>query len=408
MSEFYWVRNNADFNHIDRRMPDDVIFVKNSDKLEAEFYLYSQNFHYAAEYIMDYLLTVASVNRDIGKLDTWFFAVVYLYRQSIELILKAHLTRVLDNRQTIINSIKTVSHNLADAYDVIKDRLSYLPFSSEYTYLVWLENFLEDISEIDKESDMFRYPFNQTAKVFFDSQKPLDLVAMRENLNAAYSILNDLFTETFPASEYTRREPSFLIKGGNYYGQSVVGYKFSQNKFYPYIKGYQEAADLLRDEVIRDQGSPNLLLPMCYLYRNAVELSLKRVLIEGCAFEYADALRIFRRKKHSVLGLWNSIKPEIDKHSRETSEEATIGNVEMYINQLQNIDSDSSKFRYPVNKNLDFYFSKGKKYSASNVSNFFNELLSFLDGAHSFLLQIREWENEMEAEFRNDYLNSLL
>lgn len=99
MDENYWVRNKADFAYIDKAQLDDIITVKNSDNLETEFYLYSKNFHYAADQISDNLLTIAAKNNDIGKLDTWFFAIIYLYRQSLELILKAIILKNIEDQQ---------------------------------------------------------------------------------------------------------------------------------------------------------------------------------------------------------------------------------------------------------------------------------------------------------------------
>lgn len=37
-------------------------------------------------------------------------------------------------------------------------------------------------------------------------------------------------------------------------------------------------------------------MPMCYMYRNAVELGLKRIIIEDSHIERTKALKILRRK----------------------------------------------------------------------------------------------------------------
>ena len=77
-----------------------------------------------------------------------------------------------------------------------------------------------------------------------------------------------------------------MEKGGNYYAQSVVGYKDNKEKFYPYTKAYLETANYLKDWMKKkvDSGENNcdeyLFLPMCYLYRNCVELSLKTIWFE--------------------------------------------------------------------------------------------------------------------------------
>lgn len=53
-------------------------------------------------------------------------------------------------------------------------------------------------------------------------------------------------------------------------------------------------------------------MPMCYLYHNAVELNLKRLIIEDINLSKQDAIKILNKKKHSILGLWNSIEFEIE------------------------------------------------------------------------------------------------
>lgn len=61
--------------------------------------------------------------------------------------------------------------------------------------------------------------------------------------------------------------------------------------------------------MIRDKKD-NLFFPMCYVYRNAIELALKRLIIEDSYIDEYSALKIAKKKKHSILGLWNSIKDE--------------------------------------------------------------------------------------------------
>jgi hypothetical protein len=62
----------------------------------------------------------AAENGDIAKLDLWYFAMVYLYRQSIELLLKANIFKVVtlkDDRKLIIGDIR---HDLKQGYIEVK------------------------------------------------------------------------------------------------------------------------------------------------------------------------------------------------------------------------------------------------------------------------------------------------
>lgn len=403
MGENHWIRNKANFEYIDKEQYADIVKVKNSENLETEFYIYSRNFHYAADQIIDYLLTIATENNEIGKLDTWFFAIIYLYRQSLELILKAIVFSYVTDEQKRIELLKDVKHDLKKCFRIITDDLKVGKTHKMLVNLNWLGEFLGDISSIDRQSDMFRYPFNHEMEIFFKEQTHVDLFLVKQNLNTAYRILCDLFTKDFSGNSYELHLPQLIISGGAYYRQSVIGYKFSQHDFYPFIKGYQESANLLKASMLNDTNRAILFLPMCYLYRNTIELGLKRILVDDCKIHHREAVSIINDKKHSVFGLWGKIKHEVEKHANAPDGDTTVADAESYIVQLHNIDSDSTKFRYPINMRLQFHFKKGKKYSVENISDCFNDLIEFLDGVDGMLGQIREWEAEMEAEMRSDF-----
>ena len=65
------------------------IALLNSGNLANDFYKYAEDFFNAAESVIHYLCEEAAEREDIAKLDLWYFAMVYMYRQSIELLLKA-------------------------------------------------------------------------------------------------------------------------------------------------------------------------------------------------------------------------------------------------------------------------------------------------------------------------------
>lgn len=396
MADDNWIRSNADFEYVNWGESGDIVSIQNSDDLELEFYLYSQNFHQAAEQAAEYLLTTSVVTHDIAKLDTWFFAVVYLYRQSLELILKAILFKNLTGPQARIDVLNEVGHDLSKCFSYIKAELKIDSDHSVGVNLRWVGEFLDNISAVDERSDMFRYPFNHQMKMFFTEQTHIDFYSVRQNLTIAYSILCELFSNNFSSESYKLRSRRFIVTGGDYWKQVVIGYKFSQNQYYPYIKGYQEAAKFLRTAMQTDIYQDKLFLPMCYLYRNAVELGLKRILVNNLKTPYDKV----KKKKHSLKGLWQKIRDngDIEKYANAPEDDTTLADVDTYLNQLHNIDGDSTKFRYPVDKNLRFHFPRKKLFSIANVSNYFDDLMEFFDGVDTELTRVREWENEMMSD----------
>ena len=147
----------------------------------------------------------------------------------------------------------------------------------------------------------------------------------------------------------------------------------------------------------------NLFMPMCYLYRNAVELGLKRLIIEDSHIGNSKALKIVRKKKHSILGLWNSIADEIKEYANAPEDDTTLNDSQRYIQTFHNFDQSSDLFRYPCNQNMEPYFLDEKKFDIENVASCFEELCNFLDGVDGMLSAVQDYEAEMAAEMASYY-----
>lgn len=293
--------------------------------------------------------------------------------------------------------IGDIRHDLKQGYDKLLE-LKDLEYTDNDN-ANWLWKYLADISRIDKESDMFRYPFGSTLNVLFDKQTHISLAATHDNMNKAFNILSELYkTGNFTEQEYEAYPPQLIIEGGHYYQQSVVGYKYAQHSFYPYYSSYEEVGNFLKEKVVND-NKKELFMPMCYMYRNAVELGLKRIIIEDSHIERTKALKILRRKKHSICGLWNSIVDEVDKYSNAPDDDTTLNDTTQYIQAFHDFDQSSDLFRYPCNKNLQVYFSEEKVLDIENVASCFEELCNFLDAVDSMLSEIKDYEAEMASYY---------
>lgn len=399
-----WLRPEGDFTFVDKTK-NDIVIIKNQGGLSAEFYSYSKQFHIAADKLIIHLLTISKEKCDIGKLDTWFFAIAYLYRHCLELILKGLVFKYITDEIEQKSVIGIIRHDLSKCFAIILENTPVEQVEKISSDIDWIKAYLDDISIVDTQSDMFRYPFSNKMVIFFEGQTYISLVALKQNMNVAYSILeNMLIMSCPPAIGYKAFRPKLIISGGNYFEQSVIGYKFSQYRFYPYFKSYEESANFLKEVMIEEERT-DLFLPMCYLFRNAIELGLKRILLEDTDISYDTAFEIMRRKKHSVIAIWNKIKHEIAEHSNAPEYDTTMKDAEKYISQLHGFDQNSDKFRYPVNKDLKFHFPKESKFSIENVANCFNELCIFLDCVDAMLSEIKSWKSEMRAEYEAEMKN---
>lgn len=163
--------------------------------------------------------------------------------------------------------------------------------------MTWLRNYFADLSQKDRESDSFRYPFHIvweddewgldgkfSIKRICQEQIHIDLIKFANKFEVAYEIIRKWYLkESEDAIEWKTLLPTFLEKGGYYYAQSVVGYDYSRYDFYPYTKAYLETANYLKWYMKKETNNGDidckqrLFLPMCYLYRNCTELRLKTI-----------------------------------------------------------------------------------------------------------------------------------
>lgn len=392
-----WPRKKGNFKFLDK-MNSPLIELKNSDVVEQEFYIYSKNFMSAANLLVNHVLKI----NENSKKDFWLFSITYLYRQSLELILKSIAFKYITMQNDREKFIGRVRHNLKDAYNEISVLIQAEDIKLKKSDWEWLEAFLSDISENDEQSDMFRYPFSIKMTAFFLEQTHINLKVLGANMNTAYKMLNIILhrPEEVDRTDLIKFEPSFLVSNGSYYEQAVIWKNF-KNNFYPYIQGYMESGNFL-NEIIKDNRNDYLFLPMCYMYRNGIELALKRILVEDCQFDYQTAANKMKNKKHSIEGLWNVIKSHIILRSDVPDDNSTIIDVELYIKQLHNLDITSDKFRYPIKKNLEFHFDKKVRFDVTNVSLCFNELFTFLDAVDSMLSHQNDILAEMEWEARRE------
>ncbi|HDR8127637.1 TPA: hypothetical protein QC448_002846 [Bacillus cereus] len=405
-----WVKENPDF--FKKNKIESLINLKGNSDLKEEFSKYSIMFKESAHLITEHIFE----KPNIGKLDTYFFSLAYLYRHSLELILKAIGFKYILDIGSRRDFIKETFHNLASLLEAVNPYIKDNVIRNCEAFQ-WIEAFFEDINDIDKESDSFRYPFGITMernpfdnkkkfgiKSFFEEQTHINLFAFANKMEIAFEILESYLHEKDIKDElFKGYKPVFFEEGGGYYYQSVIGHSYSRDKFYPYVKAYTESAEYLYDCMSKDRKLNWLLfIPMCYLYRNAIELAMKEILFEECSYSFQESVKLMNDKKHSILGLWNSIKVDIIKHAQAPEEDTTLANVQKYINQLHNIDGQADKFRYPTDKFMNLHFKTSKKLDIENIVNYFGELAAFLSGVCAMVSAQNEWLAEMEAEYRAD------
>lgn len=382
-----------------------IVRVKSPTDLSVTLFTYAENFVEAAHLITKFILYAE--RQEIGKLDTYFFSIAFLYRHCMELGLKAIYFQHIVDTEKRKQFVKDTRHNLSEILKVMETECDVTRSNEEMT---WLRDYFADLSQKDRESDSFRYPFHIgweddewgldgefVIKRVFQKQTHIDLIKFANKFVAAYEIVKNWYLrENGESTKWKMLLPTFLEKGGYYYGQSVVGYDYRKYDFYPYTKAYLETANYLKCYMKKktDNGDieckERLFLPMCYLYRNCTELSLKTIWFEDTSESFQMKCKMMLDKKHSIEGMWKKIKPFVLKYNRGLEQAEYIDVIEDYCVQIHKIDSDANKFRYPMRNSMQVYFSENKRFDFVQMGDFFEELNNILAGIDSELNAMNE------------------
>lgn len=158
---------------------------------------------------------------DIGKLDTYFFAIAFLYRHCMEVGLKAIGFQYINDVEERKRFVKETRHNLSEILSVVGGKSNPIRPDGE---IEWLKKYFDDLSQVDRESDSFRYPFHIAwelnewewegkfvIKTIFNDQTHIDLVKFANKFEAAYEIIKKWYlNERDEASEWKELEPVFI------------------------------------------------------------------------------------------------------------------------------------------------------------------------------------------------------
>lgn len=392
-----------------------VMWDRAKDVSES-FYHFGAAFYSSAELIVDRMLN----EHHIDELDKYFFPVFFLYRHSIELLLKSIGCIFITDRSNRVNFIRDTFHNPEDLLQYI---LRCTPKHRPEKEIKWLEEYFQNLSKFDKASDSFRYPFRVKTETddwgttkhslsrVFTKQTHIDLIGEVNKMNAAYEILTmwrlDFFDDnhTHAANEYCECSTQFLEEGGSYYEQSVVGYEYRHDDFYAYCSGYMECANYLKQCLIEkvenhdNADIAHLFYPMCYLYRNEIELLLKATIYTCSTLTIEKIYHITAKNKHRICKLFQIVEQQIIPLYSLESSDPYIQSTKRYCSILHEFDTDSSCFRYPVNRDCFPYISSIRYYDFVELGEFLESLCNALDGIYSEIDYRKDYLAQMQAEY---------
>jgi len=274
-----------------------------AEDIPKSFFLFAEGYFKSAHIIAERIFSECLID----ELDRYCFPLIFLYRHSIELMLKSIAFIEITDSKGRIDFMKDTFHNLKQIFEQLLSRASIKRPKEEES---WIIAYFSNLSMFDKDSDSFRYPFHisiekdtisgqkkYTINRIFDKQTHINLLEEANKFEAAYEIIKNWYLDYFEPEkaheslEYIACDISFMSESGSYYEQAVVGYEYQHDDFYAHCTGYFECAKLLKQAFLEIENINSsdlskekyLIYPILYLYRNTVELLLK-----GTIFQYSD------------------------------------------------------------------------------------------------------------------------
>lgn len=145
-----------------------------------------------------------------------------------------------------------------------------------------------------------------------------------------------------------------------------------------YVMGYKDAAEILIKQAQKKKNINDFLIyPICFLYRQYIELRLKEIIQSG---------RVLLEKgfgfpqHHKLYELWKTAKSIIIEAFSNENEQLNLSFIEHIISEFSKIDPDSLAFRYPYDKKGNNLLSGIKYINLRHLSDNINKFGKEIDG----------------------------
>lgn len=352
---------------------------------------YAEDYNFLADC---YIQCAYLVAKEIGgkhnnrKSDMWFLPCIYMFRQGIELILKALICKNKKRGKYIQPLFEQYKHNLSGLFE------KYISVKKDYLNEIekrWIISYLKSLENVDANSDLFRFPFNDEFLNKYRN-KFLNVCGMINSIIQCYLTLKKCWDMEAGNNHLqkidTKKSREFLQFASHGIGNCYLWKAFNSDEFYKQIQGYSEVAEflLLKCKLLSNKEKA---YPIIFLQRNLLELSLKRLLLKNLKF------RVNRSKARSHLlykDLWKSVKPILEFYFEKNEKETPIFELlESYLLEISKIDKNGDVFRYPTTYSLQYKFDK-KIIDIKHIYCYMQAISNFLDANESVLSEISDNE----------------
>ena len=403
MGDSVWIWPSADMDFWKINNEETSVIIKWSRNCFEDYKALSYHFY---ECGYKTFADVIESGHDNVKSDMWFLTGIFLLRHSLELGLKSLLCRVLPRKRDIQDSFEDCCHDVSMLLKKYIDtgRESFL--TNEETE--WLTTYLDSLEEVDKKSDMFRFPFEDDFLSKY-RDKFLDNVDVANNLLQAFALVKKCIEKGIVSEEDEfdhNLKPEFFAFASHGFGNCYLWQRISDEGFHVKVTGSTEVLDYVyKNHQISNKVK---LYPLIFMFRNTIELCLKRLFYSRV--EDGVPLKVFnsKRKSHYIKkDLWKNVKPVIVKYANDSGEDlAIVDIVEKLLDEINSLDKNGDNFRYPTSYSLEYRIDN-KKMDLSNVYMYLKAIINFLEGCDSTLYAIADYESGMKAEYESEMMANM-
>jgi hypothetical protein len=163
-----------------------------------------------------------------------------------------------------------------------------------------------------------------------------------------------------------------------------------------FVMGYKEAADSLVARVIETgRHQDTLVFPICFLYRQYIELRLKEIIQSGKRI--LDEPGKFPQH-HNIQKLWETATPIMNRVFPEDQEPPNIVTLASHVvAEFSNIDPASFAFRYPSDKQGTNPLEGLAHINVRKVAEYVNAFAEVIDAVSSAISVYLDQKNEFQS-----------
>lgn len=331
-----------------------------------------------------------TIDDDNEKYDNWFLPCMYMFRQSIELMLKSLIAKVYV-RKELQDIFVSHKHNLEQLLETYGKNIEVWNIDSDER--CWIQRYLHNLEIVDKKSDLFRYPFRDDFLNQY-SNHYLDIADIGNDFQNAYAILKKEYkgqAEKNIIDIDTSMNPEFLILANHGIGNCQLWRSPWTDEFHKQVEGYSKVALFLYEKYEKDNDKRRTI-PILFLLRNAIELACKRLLHAEVDKGVSKKIKRKLRSTHSLKKLWKGIRDMLRFYAIKNGEDINdLIILEEEIFELDLLDKEGDAFRFPFSFSLEYRLEKDN-IDFDRFFDYMAGIFNILDGCHWVVEECAQYE----------------